>query len=72
MIREVTMYQAVCDGCGKTHVNDSMGYCAWVDGCGAVEDACDSGWTEIDGKLYCPDCYEYDEEMDEYKPKNKD
>ena len=26
-------------------------------------------WVEIDGKLYCPDCYEYDEETDEYKPK---
>lgn len=72
MIREVTMYQAVCDGCGKTHINENMGYCAWVDGCSAIEDACEAGWTEIDGKLYCPDCYEYDEETDEYKPKKKD
>ena len=30
------------------------------------------GWKEINGKLYCPDCYEYDEETDEYKLKNKD
>lgn len=27
--------------------------------------------VKIDGKLYCPDCYEYDEETDEYKPKRK-
>lgn len=33
-----------------------MGYCAWADGCSAVEDAVDSGWTEIEGKLYCHDC----------------
>lgn len=28
-------------------------------------------WVDIDGKLYCPDCYEYDKETDEYKPKVK-
>ena len=72
MIRKVKMYQAVYDGCGKSHINETMGYCAWADGCSAVEDAVDSGWTEIDGKLYCPDCYEYDEETDEYKPKVKE
>jgi len=72
MIRKVTMYQAVCDGCGINHINENMGYCAWVDGCGAVEDACEAGWTEIDGKLYCPDCYEYDEETDDFKPKKKE
>lgn len=31
MIQEVTMYQAVCDRCGKGHVNEAMGYCAWLD-----------------------------------------
>lgn len=72
MIREVTMYEAVCDRCGKSHINENMGYCAWVDGCGAVEDAYEAGWTEIDGKLYCPDCYEYNEETDEYKLKIKE
>lgn len=71
MIREVKMYQAVCDVCGKAHVNEFLGYCAWVDESSAVEDAYEEGWTEIDDKLYCPDCYEYDEETDEYKPKVK-
>lgn len=27
--------------------------------------------VKIDGKLYCPDCVEYDEETGEYKPKSK-
>ena len=29
-------------------------------------------WEEIDGKLYCPDCVEYDKETDSYKPKEKE
>ena len=66
MIRKVTMYQAVCDGCGK-----------WKPPCKTkgramfIASVC-KGWQEIDGKLYCPDCYEYDEETDEYKPKKKE
>lgn len=72
MIRRVDMYQCVCDRCGKTHVNENLGYVAWVDGCQAFEDAAEDGWTEIDGKHYCYDCYEYDEETDEYKPKPKE
>ena len=48
-----------------------MRYCAWADGCSTAEDVFDSGWTEIEDKFYCPDCYEYDEETDEYKPKKK-
>lgn len=71
MIKKVEMYSCVCDGCGKTHVNDELGYIAWVDECQAFADAEEYGWTEIDGKLYCPNCYEYDEETDEYMPKKK-
>lgn len=65
MIQEVTMYQAVCDGCGRcigtqisrSHViNSALNHC---------------GWQEINGKLYCPDCYEYDEETNEYKPNKR-
>ena len=66
MIREVTMYQAVCDGCGK-----------WKLPCKTKRKSMliatlFNGWKEINGKLYCPDCYEYDEETDEYKPKLKE
>ena len=67
MIREVTMYQAVCDGCGL----ESDG--AWRTAELAVCESVDmDDWREIDGKLYCPDCYEYDEETREYKPKVKE
>ena len=67
MIREVTMYQAVCDGCGRVF--------------GKVYSDIDTAvrvpfmkdlWAYINDKLYCPDCYEYDEETDEYKPKKKE
>lgn len=66
MIREVTTYQAVCDRCGK-----------WNPPCITQEKAMYiasvwKGWKEIDGKLYCPDCYGYDKETHEYKPKVKE
>ena len=65
MIQEVTMYRAVCDRCGRKNdyeFNEGMArYMAKM---------CD--WEEIDGKLYCPDCVEYDEETDSYKPKKKE
>lgn len=65
MIRKITMYQAECDGCGReTGTYNSL------------EKLNENGdfwtWVEIDGKLYCPDCYEYDKETDEYKPKVKE
>lgn len=64
MIREVTMYEAECDGCGReTGIYNSLEKLNangdfWL-------------WVEIDGKLYCLDCYEYDEETNEYKPTKK-
>lgn len=65
MIKEVIMYQPVCDGCGKGYVNEFLGDCAWVDSSSAMENCAEDGWQEIDGKLYCPDCVEYDEEIDD-------
>lgn len=67
MIKEVKMYSIKCDGCGKVfNVDDIV---AWTDECSAREYALGSEWQEIDDKHYCPDCYEYDEEIDEYVPK---
>ena len=67
MIQKVEMYQAVCDGCGKCDeavLKDpyevKLIAIRWRE------------WEEIDGKLYCPDCVEYDEETDSYKPKGKE
>ena len=71
MIQEVTMYQAVCDRCGKSHVDEIIGYAPWSDTLSAIIFAILDDWQEIDGKLYCPDCVEYDEETDSYKPKKE-
>ena len=72
MIQKVEMYQAVCDRCGKSHVDEFNGYVAWSDMWSAKNVAMDAGWQEIDEHLYCPDCVEYDEETDSYKPKGKE
>lgn len=70
MIKPVTMYSMVCDRCGKTLVYDDY-ITAWTDECSTREVAQDSEWMNIDGKDYCPDCYEYDEDIDDYKPKKE-
>ena len=66
MIREVTMYQAVCDWCGKWNPTCKTKRKAMIIAMAL------KGWQEINGKLYCLGCYEYDEETDEYKPKVKE
>lgn len=68
MIKEVKMYSVVCDRCGKTF-GENDGIDCWVDICTAREQAMQSEWAEIGDKHYCPDCYEFDEELDEYVPK---
>ena len=67
MIQKVTMYQAVCDGCGRnaSQVTDDARESVFS----AIRN---DGWREIDGKHYCTDCYEYDGETNEYKPKKKE
>lgn len=67
MLCEVTMYQAVCDGCGRMLGNPSSDEEEAKNSAFFTEDC-----QEICNKLYCPDCYEYDEETDEYKPKKKE
>ena len=69
MIKPVTMYSVVCDRCGKEF--ETYDFVAWTDECSAREQALESEWQEIGGKHYCPDCYEYDENTDEYVPKKK-
>ena len=44
---------------------------AWLDEGTAKEQAMESEWAEIGDKHYCPDCYEFDEKLDEYVPKKK-
>lgn len=62
------MYSMVCDRCGKPLIYDDS-IVAWNDECSAREVAQDSEWQEIDGKDYCPNCYEFNDELDEYIPK---
>lgn len=70
MIKPVTMYSVICDRCGKTFGEDD-GIIAWVDECTTREQAMESEWIEIGDKQYCPDCYEFDDELDEYVPKKE-
>ncbi len=69
MIKPVTMYSVVCDRCGKTFIDEFNGIVAWLDEGTAKEQAMESEWIEIGNKHYCPDCYEFDDELDEYVPK---
>lgn len=69
MIRKIEMYQAVCDNCGKACINEDI--CAWSEESDAIEDALYMDWQIISDRLYCPDCFEYDDETDEYKPIKK-
>ena len=67
MIKPVTMYSVVCDRCGKAFEAD--GIIAWTDICSAREQAMESEWVEIGDNHYCPDCYDFDDELYEYVPK---
>lgn len=69
MIHQVTMFAVRCDGCGNEFIEPETDFCAFTDECSARTAAMNAGWYEISGKHYCPHCVEYDEEADEYKPK---
>ena len=49
----------------------SNGHCGLGGRGTAKEQAMESEWAEIGDKNYCPDCYEFDDELDEYVPKKK-
>ena len=67
MIEEVTYYDIICDRCGKSLTEESN--ICYPDTNSALMVAGQSEWIDINGKHYCPDCYELDEETDEYLPK---
>lgn len=52
MYRPITLYQIVCDRCGAEFKG--------TDTCTELfyDKTVDSDWEEIDGKHYCPDCYD--------------
>ena len=62
MIRPITIYTVICDRCGKD-VNQDEEYLGWKDSGYAVECAVDSyEWIELNGKHYCDDCWEWNDE----------
>lgn len=69
MFIKFTAMSVKCDRCRK-YCDDSMGLEHWFRSRrDAIEAVTDDGWAEIDGNLYCPDCYEYNTDTDEYKVK---
>ena len=71
MIQKVEMYQAVCDGCGKT-LKDKYGNTLHTYSSHLVAQISVSReWLFVNHSLYCPDCVEWDEETKSYKPKKK-
>lgn len=70
--KAINMYHAVCDGCGKElkgrNGNTVFTYMPLL----LEQTAIKQGWLIENHELYCPDCVEYDEEIDEYKPKSKE
>ena len=66
MIKEVTYYDIICDRRGKSFSEESE--MCYTDKDSALMVAEQSEWIDINGKHYCPDCYELDEVTDEYVP----
>ena len=66
MIKQVTYYDIICDRCGKSFSEESE--MCYTDKDSALMVAEQSEWIDINGKHYCPDCYELDEVTDEYVP----
>ena len=67
MIKVVTYYDIICDRCGKSLTNESE--TCYPDKDSALMVAEQSEWQKIDGKDYCPDCYELSDVTDRYVPK---
>ena len=70
MIKQVTTYSLVCDRCGKTFCEGDT-IITGSDKKSARGYALESGLVEMSDKHYCPDCYEFSDELDEYVPKKK-
>lgn len=56
MYRPIEMYQIVCDRCGEVFGGTDTCSSLFRDKNTDISDYSD--WEEIDGKHYCPDCYE--------------
>ena len=64
MKKKVETFIIVCDSCGEHFVNDD-GFTCYTDdpdGSNMLSEATSSGWLDIDGRQYCPDCWHYDDD----------
>lgn len=67
MIKEVTMYTIHCDRCGRDACKGAE-YRAWDSPESVLEMACD-GWLHEDGKDYCYECLEWNEDWSKLMPR---
>ena len=70
MIKEVAYNDIICDHCGKSLTEESE--MCYPDKESAEMVAKNSEGMAIGERHYCPNCYELDEETDEYVPKKGD
>lgn len=61
MIKEVKSYAMFCDNCNELYSEPCSDYTMWVDENGARESSAEEGWLEHNGKHYCTNCYELDD-----------
>ena len=61
MIKEVKSYSLICDNCNEIYIENCNDYSIWLDESTAIEDAMNEDWIENEGKHYCPNCYELDD-----------
>ena len=50
-----------CDVCGQSYRDDYTGFSIWLDDNSADEALEDTGWYIDEGKHYCKDCHEIDD-----------
>jgi hypothetical protein len=64
MFKEITMLKLICDRCGKDAGVGGV-YSCWECKEGFDDMFDENGWLSIDGKHYCPKCWEYDDNDNE-------
>lgn len=65
MIITEVFYGVKCNRCGELYEDGEHSF--WGDESSAIENSTNSDWAELNGKHYCPNCHEVDEETDEIK-----